>query len=147
MPTGVWVEDILTDNPSRYLGRLPSGNAFRLERLAPGPFGMLKPPMLTVPITSPSPDYTTRSLRNPNSMLLTLYYRSALQVLSAFQFMHSRSVFMNNLASWSVWLRPIAPPQFMRAYGTNGSHWSLETMTRPPGHERISSLRRCGCGG
>ena len=37
--------------------------------------------------------------------MLSLYYRWALQVLSAFSFLHSRSIYVRSFSSRFVWLR------------------------------------------
>ncbi|KAH7093063.1 hypothetical protein FB567DRAFT_587509 [Paraphoma chrysanthemicola] len=81
----------------RYIGPLESGNGVIVERLEPGPIDWYSIPALTVPL----PQEMSRN----DKLLLFLYYRWALQVLSAFRFAHSRSVFIRNFCSQLVWLR------------------------------------------
>ncbi|KAH7083221.1 hypothetical protein BKA63DRAFT_146653 [Paraphoma chrysanthemicola] len=81
----------------RYLGPLESGIGVIVEKLEPGPIAWESIPALTVPLP--------QELSRNDRLLLCLYYRWALQVLSAFKFAHSRSVFIRNFCSRLVWLR------------------------------------------
>ena len=74
-----------------------AGNGVIVERLEPGPhWGDL--PAMTVPV----PDEPSREDR----IMLALYYRWALQSLSAISCLHSRSVYLTFFSSTNVWLRP-----------------------------------------
>jgi hypothetical protein len=53
-------------------------------------------------MTVPLPNEISRADR----ILLSLYYRWALQALSALKFAHSRSVVLRNFGSHLIWLRP-----------------------------------------
>ncbi|KAJ6194670.1 hypothetical protein J3E72DRAFT_403195 [Bipolaris maydis] len=81
----------------RYLGPLESDIGVIVERLEPGPIEWTSLPALTVPLP--------QDLSRNDLLLLSLYYRWALQVLSALQFAHSRSVFIRNFCAELVWLR------------------------------------------
>lgn len=67
-----------------------------VERLNPGPhWGDL--PVMTTPVQeTPSRE---------DKIMLALYYRWALQALSALNFFHSRSVYLTFFSSRNVWLR------------------------------------------
>jgi hypothetical protein len=78
-----------------YLAPLQRGDGIVVEKLEPGPWDSL--PVMTVPL----PTETSRTDR----ILLSLYYRWALQALSALKFAHSRSVFFRNFCWRLVWLR------------------------------------------
>ncbi|KLJ10172.1 hypothetical protein EMPG_14438 [Blastomyces silverae] len=81
----------------KYLCRLNSSVAgFCLERLTPGPLDKLKLPPLTLPVVSPSAK---------DKILLALYYRWALQTLSALHYIHTHSVFLSSFGPNSIWLR------------------------------------------
>ena len=67
-----------------------------VERLTPGPLCHLLPAM-TVPVL--------QTLSQTDRVMLSLYYRWALQVLSAFSYLHSRSMYIKNFSSQLVWLR------------------------------------------
>lgn len=54
-------------------------------------------PAISVPVSA--------MMSKNDRLLLSLYYRWALQVLSAMSFMHSRSVYIKNFSSQLVWLR------------------------------------------
>ncbi|KAJ8110047.1 hypothetical protein OPT61_g7000 [Boeremia exigua] len=81
----------------RYLGPLESEIGVIVERLNPGPIEWDSFPALTVPLA--------QDLSRNDRLLLSLYYRWALQSLSALKFVHSRSVFIRNFCSQLVWLR------------------------------------------
>ncbi|KAJ4349155.1 hypothetical protein N0V95_004850 [Ascochyta clinopodiicola] len=69
-----------------------------LEKLTPGPMCMTVPNM-TVPVTSSSPQ--------EDRIVLSLYYRWALQILSAISFLHSHRIILNACGDLgSRWLRP-----------------------------------------
>jgi hypothetical protein len=82
-------------NHGSYLGPLQKADGIVVERLEPGPWQTV--PVMMVPL----PMKTSREDR----IMLSLHYRWALQVLSAFKFAHSRSVFFRNFCSRLVWLR------------------------------------------
>jgi hypothetical protein len=82
-------------NPGSYLGPLQTADGIVVERLEPGPWETV--PVMTIPLSM----QTSREDR----IMLSLYYRWALQVLSAMKFAHSRSVFFRNFCSRLVWLR------------------------------------------
>jgi hypothetical protein len=67
-----------------------------VEKLIPGPIRFSLPSM-TVPIL------VTGSWED--TVMLSLYYRWVLQALSAFKFLHSRSVYLKSFSSEFVWLR------------------------------------------
>ncbi|CAN9226878.1 unnamed protein product [Alternaria alternata] len=73
-----------------------AGNGVTVERLDPGPhWGDL--PVMTTPVQeTPSRE---------DKIMLALYYRWALQALSALSFFHSRSVCLTFFSSRNVWLR------------------------------------------
>ncbi|CAN9203253.1 unnamed protein product [Alternaria alternata] len=73
-----------------------AGNGVIVERLDPGPhWGDL--PVMTTPVQeTPSRE---------DKVMLALYYRWALQALSALSFFHSRSVYLTFFSSRNVWLR------------------------------------------
>ncbi|KAJ4334688.1 hypothetical protein N0V95_009111 [Ascochyta clinopodiicola] len=81
----------------RYLGPLESDNGVIVERIEPGPIEWDSFPALIVPLP--------QDLSRNDRLLLSLYYRWALQALSAFKFAHSRSVFIRNFCPQLVWLR------------------------------------------
>ncbi|KAI4694288.1 hypothetical protein J4E81_006504 [Alternaria sp. BMP 2799] len=73
-----------------------AGNGVLVERLTPGPhWGDL--PAMTLPV----PEKPSREDR----IMLALYYRWALQSLSAIAYFHSRSVYLTFFSSTNVWLR------------------------------------------
>ncbi|KAF3483529.1 uncharacterized protein GIQ15_02853 [Arthroderma uncinatum] len=80
----------------KYLHRLDDGIGFCLERLTPGPLDNIRFPPLSLPISAPS---------TQNRMLLALYYRWALQSLSALHFMHTKSVYLTAVGNTFTWLR------------------------------------------
>jgi hypothetical protein len=55
-------------------------------------------PPLSIPVRSP--------VFKDERTILCLYYRWALQTLSALQFMHSRSIYFSDLCAYNVWIRP-----------------------------------------
>lgn len=67
-----------------------------VEKLSPGPFNMTLP-VMAVPVS----ETPTRN----DKLMLTLYYRWALQGLSALGFVHSHSVFLRTFSSQLIWLR------------------------------------------
>ncbi|KAM5494209.1 hypothetical protein McanMca71_005287 [Microsporum canis] len=80
----------------KYLHRLDDGIGFCLERLTPGPLDNIRFPPLSLPISTPS---------TQNRMLLALYYRWALQSLSALHFMHTKSLYLATVGNTFTWLR------------------------------------------
>jgi hypothetical protein len=78
-----------------YVGDLEDGSVV-VEKTRFGPFDITLPAM-TVPV----PETPTRMDR----VMLSLYYRWALQGLSALSFLHSHSVFMRAFSSQQIWLR------------------------------------------
>jgi len=78
------------------LGPLESDVGVIVERLEPEP-SEWDLPALIVPLP--------QDLSRNDRLLLFLYYRWALQVLSAFKFAHLRSVFIRNFCFRLVWLR------------------------------------------
>ncbi|KAL3444546.1 hypothetical protein BJX65DRAFT_310736 [Aspergillus insuetus] len=81
----------------KYLGQLTPG--YKLELFhKPGPLQSLVLPALSVPIS----DDATGSKLPP---VLLLYYRWALQTLSALQFLHSQSVYLRDFSHESIWIR------------------------------------------
>lgn len=83
----------------RYLGPLydDCSNEFRLERLNPGPFADMALPPLALPLPS--------ELGLQDQTLLALFYRWALQTLSALHFIHCQSMVLIDFCSESIWLR------------------------------------------
>jgi hypothetical protein len=79
----------------RYYSVLDDGSLL-VERLWPGPFDV-KLPVMTVPVPA-KPD------RNDKTML-SLYYRWALQGLSALSALHSHGIYLRTLSSQMMWLR------------------------------------------
>lgn len=78
-----------------YDGILDDGSLV-VERLWPGPFDF-KLPSMTVPVPA-KPD------RNDKTML-SLYYRWALQGLSALSALHSHGIYLRTFSSQMMWLR------------------------------------------
>ncbi|KAL5049505.1 hypothetical protein BDW71DRAFT_176034 [Aspergillus fruticulosus] len=66
---------------------------------APGPLSTLRLPVLQIPISG---DLSVSQL----PLLLLLYYRWALQTLSALEFLHSHEVYLRDFGPSSVWIRP-----------------------------------------
>jgi hypothetical protein len=81
----------------RYVGALQDGTGVIVERLNPGPMQFAMPAGLTTPV--PATPF------REDTVMLSLYYRWALQVLSAMSFMHARSIYLKSFSSESVWLR------------------------------------------
>jgi hypothetical protein len=67
-----------------------------LERVFPGPFDLTLPTM-NVPV--PSVQNTS------DKLMLSLYYRWALQGLSALSFLHSNKIYLRTFSSQQIWLR------------------------------------------
>jgi hypothetical protein len=67
-----------------------------LERLWPGPFD-LKMPVMTVPV----PANSSRG----DTFMLRLYYRWALQGLSALATLHSKDIYLRTFSTEQIWLR------------------------------------------
>ncbi|PGH23613.1 hypothetical protein AJ80_02394 [Polytolypa hystricis UAMH7299] len=85
----------------KYLGPLPTGeNTFCLERLFPGPFTKISLPSLTLPVV-----VVASAMSKQYRTLLSLYYRWALQTLSALQYIHSQSIYLTDFSSQSIWIR------------------------------------------
>ena len=80
---------------SSYGGALDDGSLL-IERLWPGPFNLTLP-VMTVPVSA-DPG------RNDKTML-SLYYRWALQSLSALGALHSRGIHLRTFSSQMMWLR------------------------------------------
>lgn len=68
-----------------------------LEKLTPGPMHRMGLPALEVP--------TAANLNSKDVLVLSLYYRWALQALSAMSFFHRRGIFLRVFTSQMVWLR------------------------------------------
>lgn len=68
-----------------------------VEKLHPGPLNSILLPSFKGPLTTP--------LARDDKMVLSLYYRWALQTLSAFTFLHSRKIFLQEFSDTLVWLR------------------------------------------
>jgi len=81
-----------------YFGALHSeaGDGIVVEKLCPGPLSFTIP-VMTVPVA--------QTISQEDKIILSLYYRWALQALSAFRFMHSRSVYVGFFSSQLVWIR------------------------------------------
>lgn len=78
-----------------YVGELEDGSLV-VEKLSPGPFG-LRLPVMTVPVPeTPSPN---------DKVMLSLYYRWALQGLAALSFVHSHSIYLRTFSAQQIWLR------------------------------------------
>jgi hypothetical protein len=82
-------------NLGSYLGPLQKADGIIVKRLEPGPWNTV--PVMTIPLP--------KEMSREDKIMLSLYYRWALQALSAFKFAHSRSVFFRNFCSQLVWLR------------------------------------------
>jgi hypothetical protein len=67
-----------------------------LERVFPGPFDLTLPTM-NVPV--PSVQNTS------DKLMLNLYYRWALQGLSALSVLHSNKIYLRTFSSQQIWLR------------------------------------------
>jgi len=89
---------LCTAHASRYVGALHSeaGDGVVVEKLKPGPF-CFTIPVMTVPVAP--------TMSREDKIMLSLHYRWALQVLSAFRFMHSRSVYAGFFSSELAWIR------------------------------------------
>ena len=85
----------------RYIGALysTSGDGIVVERLVPGQLKRVEVPAMTVPVVA-------RTMSHDDKIMLSLYYRWAIQVLSAFRFMHARSMCIGFFSSQLVWIRP-----------------------------------------
>jgi hypothetical protein len=81
--------------PPSYDGVLDDGSLL-VERLWPGPFD-LKLPVMTVPVPA-------KPSRNDKTML-SLYYRWALQGLSALSALHSHRIYLRTFSTQMMWLR------------------------------------------
>jgi hypothetical protein len=81
-------------NIGSYLGPLQKADGIVVERLEPGPWETVPVMMIPLPM----------KMSREDRIMLSLYYRWALQVLSALKFAHSRSVFIRNFCSRLVWL-------------------------------------------
>jgi hypothetical protein len=67
-----------------------------LERVFPGPFDLTLPTM-NVPVSS--------SQNTNDKLMLSLYYRWALQDLSALSVLHSNKIYLRTFSSQQIWLR------------------------------------------
>jgi hypothetical protein len=76
---------------------LRDGTGIIVEKLNPGPMHFATPVGITTPVLSAP----SRS----DTVMLSLYYRWALQVLSAMHFMHARHMYLKTFSSEFVWLR------------------------------------------
>ncbi|GLI81433.1 hypothetical protein PoHVEF18_009814 [Penicillium ochrochloron] len=89
---------------SRYLGRLPVG--YLLEKLDPGPLGATTLPLLTTfPASHTSSDDKDLPNNGDREPLLLLYYRWALQSLSALAFLHEHGVYLMDFSLSTIWIR------------------------------------------
>ena len=85
----------------RYIGALysTSGDGIVVEKLEPGQLKRVEVPAMTVPVVAQTMSYDDK-------IMLSLYYRWAIQALSAFRFMHARSMCIGFFSSQLVWIRP-----------------------------------------
>lgn len=107
-----------------------------VEKIHPGPLVSFVLPSIVLPLTKP--------LARNNKMVLSLYYRWALQTLSALAFFHSRKIHLQTFSESSVWLRPdlsVAMTGFINAviegeeledYGEDGGCVSDELFLYDP---------------
>lgn len=84
------------DRIVRFEGVLEDGRAL-VERLDVGPLQYLTLPCLKIPVEKVEP--------KENRIILALYYRWALQALTALSFLHSHGVHAKFFSSQNVWLR------------------------------------------
>lgn len=103
-----------------------------LEKLTPGPMCLLDIPALRVPkaATSDAKDV----------LVLALYYRWALQALSAMSFFHNRGIFLRVFTSQMVWLRSdfsLAIAGFINAVTTDDYPYTKSTIA----HRRNETSR------
>ncbi|PGH08044.1 hypothetical protein GX51_01485 [Blastomyces parvus] len=111
--------------------------AFCLERLTPGPLVKLTLPPLTLPVVTPSAK---------DKLILALYYRWALQALSALHYIHTRSVYPTDFGRNSIWVRadmsiavagftsaaiPTPVPEYDEHGETGNYEYVLETSKTP----------------
>ncbi|KAI4960941.1 hypothetical protein J4E86_002568 [Alternaria arbusti] len=85
----------------RYIGALysTSGDGVVVERLEPGQLKRVEVPAMTVPVVA-------QTMSHDDKIMLSLYYRWAIQALSAFRLMHARSIYTGFFSSQLVWIRP-----------------------------------------
>ncbi|KAI4695875.1 uncharacterized protein J4E88_000045 [Alternaria novae-zelandiae] len=85
----------------RYIGALysTSGDGVVVEKLVPGQLKRVEVPAMTVPVVA-------QTMSHDDKIMLSLYYRWAIQALSAFRFMHARSMVIGFFSSQLVWIRP-----------------------------------------
>ena len=85
----------------RYIGALysTSGDGVVVERLEPGQLKRVEVPAMTVPVVA-------QTMSHDDKIMLSLYYRWAIQALSAFRVMHARSMCIWFFSSQLVWIRP-----------------------------------------
>ncbi|KAI4704705.1 hypothetical protein J4E89_009582 [Alternaria sp. Ai002NY15] len=85
----------------RYIGALysTSGDGVVVENLEPGQLKKVEVPAMTVPVVA-------QTMSQDDKIMLSLYYRWAIQALSAFRFMHARSMCIGFFSSQLVWIRP-----------------------------------------
>ena len=81
----------------RYIGALENGSGLVVEKLTPGPLDDLTVPAMEVPV----PDMLDQNKK----LILSLYFRWAMQALSAMSFVHSQSIYIRNFSSRLVWIR------------------------------------------
>lgn len=86
---------IATDHV-RYVCTLEDGSVL-VEKLTPGPLSSITLPTITVPVSG--------MLSREDRVMLSLYYRWALQSLSALAFLHSHAICLRSFSSELVWLR------------------------------------------
>lgn len=84
----------------RCVGELSYGTGVIIERLHPGPMAFAMPVGMSTTTTT-TMDVASRE----DTVMLSLYYRWALQVLSAMQFMHTRHLYLKSFSAEFVWLR------------------------------------------
>ncbi|KAI4665300.1 uncharacterized protein J4E78_002760 [Alternaria triticimaculans] len=85
----------------RYIGALysTSGDGIVIEKLEPGQLTRVEVPAMTVPVVA-------QTMSHDDKIMLSLYYRWAIQALSAFRFIHARSMCIGFFSSQLVWIRP-----------------------------------------
>ncbi|KAI4933234.1 hypothetical protein J4E85_003639 [Alternaria conjuncta] len=71
----------------------------RIVRLEPGQLKRVEVPAMTVPVVA-------QTMSHDDKIMLSLYYRWAIQALSAFRVMHARSMCIGFFSAQLVWIRP-----------------------------------------
>ncbi len=113
----------------RFVEVLDDDRGLVLEQLNPGPLSKLSLPTLRVPVVL--------SDQNPeDKIMLSLYIRWALQLLSALTFLHEHDVFMRAFNAESIWVRSdfsLALTGFVGGVLGSEDHHTIEmgTMAEP----------------